>query len=476
MTLLDLDAVRKAAREERLAEVQHNTTSRVIAFKTASGDRINVWYTTGTVGTYLEHPRQGRTQLFRRNVDTSLLREIFRKPRVHTSLGYHFRDEQPTAAPQGRAASSRRPNIHPHLDQSVPPRTPDCGNRSRSRERRREGPEADAATVSAADNSSKTSNSSNVVAQNAEQTGGDEVDEEAAAKAQLEKLEKEREDLDREIAGVQAIVDDFEKKREEEKRKKEAEEAKEKAEEEARRQRKAQEEEAARKREAQQAKKAERGEHMLVWASDKSAELAIDDEWYCAVQCESEFSCVAICDAGTYVLINEAERELSFSGGLPLDLDNLLRNRPQDHPWPRYVALGSHSRYYCELQNGKSRWSGPQSLHDELNNTTRSIKSLAFGEDWETWFIVYTDGGWSSAGSVPCELTDTICNRRNRKADLQFVSLGPENNYFLRCGNGRRFWSVTPWISKELNKKGQNCIQSVLFGADTETCFVRGNW
>lgn len=53
--------------------------------------RLNFWLSTGTVGSYLEHPRQGKTQLFRRNVDMSEAPEIFENPRKHTGRGYHTR-------------------------------------------------------------------------------------------------------------------------------------------------------------------------------------------------------------------------------------------------------------------------------------------------------------------------------------------------------------------------------------------------
>lgn len=46
-------------------------------------------YTTGTVGTCLNHPSKGKTQLFRRNVSLDLLVEIFRNPRIHTNTGYY---------------------------------------------------------------------------------------------------------------------------------------------------------------------------------------------------------------------------------------------------------------------------------------------------------------------------------------------------------------------------------------------------
>jgi len=51
-------------------------------------NRINVYYTTGTVATCINHPQQGRTQLFRRNVSLAQLAEIMINPRVHTGVGY----------------------------------------------------------------------------------------------------------------------------------------------------------------------------------------------------------------------------------------------------------------------------------------------------------------------------------------------------------------------------------------------------
>ena len=70
--------------------------SRDIDFSfTRKGTRINIWYAkngTFTVGTALEHPRQGKTQLFRRNVSPKLLERILDYPRVHTNKGYKHRN------------------------------------------------------------------------------------------------------------------------------------------------------------------------------------------------------------------------------------------------------------------------------------------------------------------------------------------------------------------------------------------------
>lgn len=53
--------------------------------------RINVYYTTMTVSTALNHPTKGKNQMYRRNITQRQLTEIFRNPRVHTGKGYYKR-------------------------------------------------------------------------------------------------------------------------------------------------------------------------------------------------------------------------------------------------------------------------------------------------------------------------------------------------------------------------------------------------
>jgi len=64
--------------------------------------RLNFWCTTGTVGSYLEHPRQGKTQLFRRNVDLQEARQIFENPRMHTGRGYQHQHQQEEIKSRGQ--------------------------------------------------------------------------------------------------------------------------------------------------------------------------------------------------------------------------------------------------------------------------------------------------------------------------------------------------------------------------------------
>ena len=68
------------------------------------GVRLNFWLTSGTVGSYLEHPRQGKTQLFRRDVTMEEANDVFNNPRKHTGRGYHTKQQQ--VGSKRKAASS----------------------------------------------------------------------------------------------------------------------------------------------------------------------------------------------------------------------------------------------------------------------------------------------------------------------------------------------------------------------------------
>eukprot|EP01032_Pedospumella_encystans_P013611 gene13611-15661_t len=102
---LDVGEVRRTASEiVNIKEIGINEASKVISFQAVdSGWKINVYYTTGTVGTCVEHPISGKTQLFRRKVSYETLQRIFQNPRVHTGKGYYT---VPTGKPGSSAAIS----------------------------------------------------------------------------------------------------------------------------------------------------------------------------------------------------------------------------------------------------------------------------------------------------------------------------------------------------------------------------------
>jgi hypothetical protein len=48
-------------------------------------ERLNYYPSTGCVGTSMDHPSQGKTQMFRRDVPVD---QIMENPRTHTGHGY----------------------------------------------------------------------------------------------------------------------------------------------------------------------------------------------------------------------------------------------------------------------------------------------------------------------------------------------------------------------------------------------------
>mmetsp|Transcript_17716 Transcript_17716/g.38276 ORF Transcript_17716/g.38276 Transcript_17716/m.38276 type:complete len:445 (-) Transcript_17716:537-1871(-) len=112
---LDLEEVKRLAAEEDYELVYFSKESRLISFQPTEGDadsdggdnensndvRINIYWTTGTIGTCFDHPTRGKTQFFRRVVGLRALGDIFRNPRVvHTDTdGYYETQENVPEVP-----------------------------------------------------------------------------------------------------------------------------------------------------------------------------------------------------------------------------------------------------------------------------------------------------------------------------------------------------------------------------------------
>jgi hypothetical protein len=91
---IPVELVRELARQHDLEEIQFNPQSRIVSFSQQTDDgpvRINVYYSTGTVGTALDHPVQGPTQLFRRRCTVGELNSIMSDLRWHSGRGHRRR-------------------------------------------------------------------------------------------------------------------------------------------------------------------------------------------------------------------------------------------------------------------------------------------------------------------------------------------------------------------------------------------------
>lgn len=81
--------IQNVAKNNGYKQIDHQENIKMVSFS-KDNIRINVYYTKMTIATCIKHPKQGRTQLFRRGVwDIKLLDKIFKNPRIHTGMGYH---------------------------------------------------------------------------------------------------------------------------------------------------------------------------------------------------------------------------------------------------------------------------------------------------------------------------------------------------------------------------------------------------
>lgn len=88
---MKLKSIKILAKEKRWDFLCYQENIKMASFtKTINGEqaRINIYHTTMTVATCINHPKKGKTQLFRKGVDNRLLAKIFKNPRIHTDKGY----------------------------------------------------------------------------------------------------------------------------------------------------------------------------------------------------------------------------------------------------------------------------------------------------------------------------------------------------------------------------------------------------
>lgn len=67
--------------------IEHLEEEKIILCR-RNGVRVNIWYDRMTVGTAMDHPRQGSTQMIRKRVSMDMLEELLNNPRLHTTSGY----------------------------------------------------------------------------------------------------------------------------------------------------------------------------------------------------------------------------------------------------------------------------------------------------------------------------------------------------------------------------------------------------
>jgi hypothetical protein len=470
---LDVEAVRRAAVQGGLHEIYFNQTSRVVSFAPNPDDpraltRINIYYSTGTVGMCLEHPQQGKTQLFRRDVSMPLLRELMQDPRLHTGTGYHRRNVRQRLDPCV-VCLDKQPYVtlacgHTLLCGGCADQLPRVNGRVRCPVCRTDS------DVSLDPNDPK--------------------DEELEALVQIDRLQAAACEIAEQMQAVAAVVSACQARREEEARRHE----------EARRQEQLQREEAERQRRAAEAaarneqlqreeaerqrRSAEAAAEAAMTARFKRAQeivrkqelrgtrctYSIPKKWHTHIDENFDKDTLSVALGESCIVMLHEGAGWSSVGALPKLLQNTLRGRQRSLPDPTYVSIGSSTEYYIRFADGLSEWVGPDSLTNELKSTSRSVRSMAFGEEYDTWFVVYHDGSWTGNGDLPYGLSQIL--RKDGRANLAHVSLGPKGEYYISKQNGRAWWGGMSESNIDLIRRFKDRVTFMDFGGD-DNLFVR---
>jgi hypothetical protein len=90
--LIPIDKIDSIATKNDFNRIDYQEKIGLISY--SDGDtRINIYLSKMTVSTCLNHPKKGKTQLFRKNVNINMLSEIFEYPRKHTGKGYYTKNK-----------------------------------------------------------------------------------------------------------------------------------------------------------------------------------------------------------------------------------------------------------------------------------------------------------------------------------------------------------------------------------------------
>jgi len=90
--LIPLEKIETIANKNSFNKIDFQENIGLISYSDGS-TRINIYLSKMTVSTCLNHPKKGKTQLFRKNVNESMLNEIFEYPRKHTGKGYYTKKQ-----------------------------------------------------------------------------------------------------------------------------------------------------------------------------------------------------------------------------------------------------------------------------------------------------------------------------------------------------------------------------------------------
>jgi len=378
-----------------------------------------VYYTTGTVGTCIEHPEMGKTQLFRRDVDYVMLGDIFRNPRVHTGKGYFEASQLGQKRPAsflGGAHDDEETVLREYLS-SMLPQVELVQSRLREIEQKK--------------------------AEDAQKRARAEQQQREAAEAA--RLAEERR-----LEAIRAAEEEARLAQEREER-----------------------EERERQREAERLAKSRRDRHIN--ARGTRAAYHLDNGVYFP-ETLTNTRCVAIAGGGYVAVSNSGSCSWDNIPSNVIDVLNRQQNKNVD-----YIAIGPSNEYFIRKMNGKVFYSGSHEFVSFMNDRSDGVRYITFAEEG-AFFIEYDDGGYEYSSNLsdilPYDVFHTITS--SHIAHFWFCArtywCTDYTPYCIVYDNGAVQYDNLPrnlqdWFEDEM--KTGNKVKVVLADSSNDNYFVR---
>lgn len=190
-------------------------------------------------------------------------------------------------------------------------------------------------------------------------------------------------------------------------------------------------------------------------------------------QPDGDTACIAFIGTGVICINDDG---VHWYCSIPRVMRNKLVGRAKTLPKPAYVAGGSYDRWYIRFADNSIRlgeWNGDERFRARVCDDAAQCKYpkiVAFGEDIESYFVLYDDGTYDYYG-IPTVVHNKLRSRNPRLPKLNYIALGPENQWFLRWEDGKREWGG-PTSHNFVSKYHELNVKRVYFGNDNEYLFM----
>lgn len=90
------------------------------------------------------------------------------------------------------------------------------------------------------------------------------------------------------------------------------------------------------------------------------------------------------------------------------------------------ITLGTRGRYYAAFSNGKELWYGNKAMDEAIRE--KPVKMVAFGEAFDSYFVLHEEQGSCSWWNIPEELEEYV---DHGAAWVDYIAMGPKQGQFF---------------------------------------------